>query len=385
MKSIRHSLLLVVFLVVLANMCSGVGEVNAQEASEAIVHGVLFFSPNCPHCAKVITQDLPPLKQTYGDQLLILEIDITQTQGLQLYQTAIEAMNIPSNRLGVPTLILDEHVLVGSVEIPNLLPGLIDQYLAQGGLDWPAIPGLTEYLAQVTSMVTPVASVTPTAEPSALPQPTVLPTQPLPTPTATDLPPYLLSYESGQHMLTNFTADQPANSIALLVLAGMMVSVVVMPCAVTRPLVISRSEWIAWAIPLLSIAGIAVAGYLTYVEMSETQAVCWPIGQCNEVQQSAYARVGGLIPVGLLGLVGYCGILLAWLVSRLRIRKIASLAAAVLLGMAFFGTLFSMVLTFLEPFIIGATCLWCLASAVLITCIFILSVPYYWSVQGRGK
>jgi len=62
------------------------------------------------------------------------------------------------------------------------------------------------------------------------------------------------------------------------------------------------------------------------------------------------------------------------------------MAAAGIIGMAMFGTLFSLILTFLEPFVIGATCLWCLASAVLITAIFILSVPYYWGVrriQGR--
>ena len=31
------------------------------------------------------------------------------------------------------------------------------------------------------------------------------------------------------------------------------------------------------------------------------------------------------------------------------------------------GTLFSIYLTFLEPFMIGATCAWCLASAVIMT------------------
>jgi hypothetical protein len=40
-------------------------------------------------------------------------------------------------------------------------------------------------------------------------------------------------------------------------------------------------------------------------------------------------------------------------------------------GMAFFGVLFSIYLTFLEPFVIGATCMWCISSAILITLIFI--------------
>jgi uncharacterized membrane protein len=35
--------------------------------------------------------------------------------------------------------------------------------------------------------------------------------------------------------------------------------------------------------------------------------------------------------------------------------------------MVVFGTLFSVYLTFLEPFVIGATCIWCLSSAVVMT------------------
>ncbi len=31
------------------------------------------------------------------------------------------------------------------------------------------------------------------------------------------------------------------------------------------------------------------------------------------------------------------------------------------------GTGFSIYLTFLEPFVIGATCMWCLSSAVIVT------------------
>jgi uncharacterized membrane protein len=38
-----------------------------------------------------------------------------------------------------------------------------------------------------------------------------------------------------------------------------------------------------------------------------------------------------------------------------------------------FGTLFSIYLTFLEPFAIGATCLWCLSSAVIMTTLHALA------------
>ena len=51
----------------------------------------------------------------------------------------------------------------------------------------------------------------------------------------------------------------------------------------------------------------------------------------------------------------------------------ADWAKVALLAMAAFGTLFSIYLTFLEPFVIGATCAWCLTSAVVMTLLMLLA------------
>jgi uncharacterized membrane protein len=50
------------------------------------------------------------------------------------------------------------------------------------------------------------------------------------------------------------------------------------------------------------------------------------------------------------------------------------LAALALVIMAVGGTVFSIYLTFLEPFVIGATCAWCLTSAILMTVLLWLTV-----------
>jgi uncharacterized membrane protein len=42
--------------------------------------------------------------------------------------------------------------------------------------------------------------------------------------------------------------------------------------------------------------------------------------------------------------------------------------------MTAFGLAFSIYLTFLEPFVIGATCAWCLTSAIVMTALFWLSL-----------
>jgi len=101
------------------------------------------------------------------------------------------------------------------------------------------------------------------------------------------------------------------------------------------------------------------------------------------VQQSEYATLFGLIPIGVLGVIGYILILASWAASRVTTGWTADVAQALLLGFALFGTLFSIYLTFLEPFVIGATCAWCLTSAMLMILILSLEAPAGWAAVNR--
>jgi uncharacterized membrane protein len=133
--------------------------------------------------------------------------------------------------------------------------------------------------------------------------------------------------------------------------------------------------WIVSTIPILALAGLGVALYLTIIETTAVPAVCGPIGDCNAVQQSSYSRVFGLIPVGVLGILGYLVILVAWAWGRFRSGALAGLAAPGIFACSFFGTLFSVYLTYLELFVIKAVCIWCLSSAVIITLLMLASLP----------
>jgi uncharacterized membrane protein len=82
----------------------------------------------------------------------------------------------------------------------------------------------------------------------------------------------------------------------------------------------------------------------------------------------------GVLPIGVLGLAGYVAILAAWLLGRTSDRKLARYGSLALLGLAGIGLLFSIYLTFLEPFVIGATCAWCLTSAVIMSALFWFSL-----------
>ncbi len=124
---------------------------------------------------------------------------------------------------------------------------------------------------------------------------------------------------------------------------------------------------------MLAAAGLVVASYLASVELGGGAAVCGPVGDCNTVHASEYARLL-TIPVAVLGVAGYVAILALWPATRWGDPRLAQLAGGGLLAVALIGTAFSAYLTFLEPFVIGATCGWCLASALLMNAILILAV-----------
>ena len=333
----------------------------SAQTPEAVVRAVLFYSPSCGHCHYVITEVLPPLFQKYGNQLEIVGIDISQPNGMTLYQNAIERFQIPPERMGVPTLIVDEVVLVGSLEIPEQFPGLVEKYLAEGGIDWPDIPSLREV------MVTPTPAEVVEATPAA--------TEDAPVPTATTGSALVIPEERAASWQEKFALDPTGNTLSVIVLAAMLAALAWAVYHLLRPGSRLHADRLSWLIPALCLVGLIVAGYLAYVETTNTDAVCGPVGDCNTVQQSPYAQLFGILPVGVLGLFGYIGIILGWVVARYGSGVEASLAALAVLGMTLAGTLFSIYLTFLEPFVIGATCAWCLTSSVLMTVLMLLSLP----------
>ena len=130
-------------------------------AGEPVVRAVLFWAQTCPHCHVVLTETLPPLQEKYGDQLQVLTIEVSDPAGYELWRAAMEARRVPDHQRGVPMLLIGDRVLVGSYDIPQQLPGLIEQYLAAGGVDYPPIPGLEAWLEAVPTPTAPPATPTP--------------------------------------------------------------------------------------------------------------------------------------------------------------------------------------------------------------------------------
>ncbi|HET7480938.1 MAG TPA: vitamin K epoxide reductase family protein [Rubrobacteraceae bacterium] len=110
----------------------------------------------------------------------------------------------------------------------------------------------------------------------------------------------------------------------------------------------------------LAVAGLMISAYLTWTHFQGTTPVCVGGGSgCETVQTSRYSVILG-VPVAVLGLFAYTGLLVSAAVR-------GGNAALLGLFLALVGVLFSAYLTWLEIFVIRAICQWCVASAVLIT------------------
>ncbi len=428
-----------------------------QSTEQPVVHAVLFWMNGCPHCHEVLEHVLPPLQEKYGAQLEILLVEVVNMDDVnRLYEVAA-AYGIPREQVGVPFLVIGDRVLIGSQQIPEELPDLIESYLLQGGVGLPQISALGDFENQTTP--TPMDRTLHSSEDGVV-RATLFTTldcrdcqlevgaafgpvretfgaqfelQTIDIATASDVD-YLykvaarfgLSEEEvelpmliigdqiliGAEMSSRLLAlveeyaqaggvDYPALparedaaqthlqdvsgfELAIVTMGLIIVALFYSLVAILLGKAFKLPALSEELIPFLITVGMLIAAYLAYVETQSKEAFCGPIGDCNTVQQSRYARLFGVLSVGTFGLLGYIALLVAWVVKKSlpRFKYIATLG---LWGMALFGALFSFYLTYLEIFVIRAVCLWCLSSAALIALLLFIATPPVVRVLANPK
>ena len=112
------------------------------QAQSPVVRSVMFWINGCEHCEDVIQNVLPPLREKYGAQFELLMIEVIDKQDIEMLYRVAGSYNVPKDLTGVPFLIIGDEVLVGSADVGEQLPALIEDYLARGGVDLPRIPFL---------------------------------------------------------------------------------------------------------------------------------------------------------------------------------------------------------------------------------------------------
>jgi uncharacterized membrane protein/thiol-disulfide isomerase/thioredoxin len=335
---------------------------NAPQESEPVII-YLFWGDGCPHC-----ETAKPALRALADRHENVELREYEVWFNPENQTLFFEMaaRIGFEPRAVPTIIIADRYWEGfhqSLEAD--MEEVIVNCLQNGCSD----PALGLLPAPVIEQPVPVpsdtepspaptdAEIQPTVSPTALPEPALIEPAPL------DLrPPEPEGMRDDGFILAIFTMLVMALALVYSLAAFMLGKTFLLPA------------WADWLIPAIIVFGIGVAGYLSYVETQQVAAVCGPVGDCNAVQTSPYATLFGFLPVGVLGLLGYVGLLAAWLARKIlpRFEKLAVLA---FLGMSVFAVIFSLYLTYLELFVIHAVCIWCIISAWLVTFLLLLGLP----------
>ena len=127
------------------------------------------------------------------------------------------------------------------------------------------------------------------------------------------------------------------------------------------------------AMALLSLAGFFLALYLHLYKIGKIGSLACGTGGCETVQLSSYATFLG-VGVALIGVIGY-GVM--FLVSMLALQPRFAGPSWPIRAMLFLSggaVLFALYLTYVELFVIEAICRYCVASAVLVTSLFVLSL-----------
>lgn len=136
----------------------------------------------------------------------------------------------------------------------------------------------------------------------------------------------------------------------------------------------ARPDWIMVALALL---GLAVAGYLTALKLGGNQAfLCRGGSGCDIVQASRYSVLAG-VPTAMWG----AGIYLAIAVLAAMPRTAHRWQAAFILVSG--AVAFSLYLTYISIFVVGATCPYCLASGGIAVALLVGIIWRRPPAQGR--
>ena len=125
------------------------------------------------------------------------------------------------------------------------------------------------------------------------------------------------------------------------------------------------------AIALLAVLGVVVSSVSLDHHFRKSKTSYCDFGEsfnCDLVNRSEYSTVAG-VPVALIGILGYAGLLAFATFYRAK----AETPAILILGSAG-GLGFALYLTYVEKFILSVWCILCLSSLVVIFSITILSV-----------
>lgn len=129
-------------------------------------------------------------------------------------------------------------------------------------------------------------------------------------------------------------------------------------------------NWFIWIILISSFTGFLDSLYLFLKKIFASPITCYVFEGCESVTNSSYSSVFG-IPFSFFGILFY---LVVFFFSVAYFQTKSSKIIKPIFYLSVFGILFAAYLFVLQIFVIEAYCIYCIASAVTSTLIFIFSL-----------
>lgn len=115
-------------------------EAGTLPCDPSAVHGLYFYSTDCPHCMEILNDVLLPMQDEYGTKLDIRLVEIDYADNYELLIKAEEYYGVKAGERAIPTLIIDSQVLIGEDAIQADIRGIVENGILAGGISWPDIP-----------------------------------------------------------------------------------------------------------------------------------------------------------------------------------------------------------------------------------------------------
>lgn len=129
-------------------------------------------------------------------------------------------------------------------------------------------------------------------------------------------------------------------------------------------------EWITAGWLTVSLIGFVDAAYLTIQHYRGASLDCYVLRDCEEVTTSQYAAIGS-VSIALLGALYYLSIIL---LSAAYLDTKRNWLLTIISFLTTLGFLVSIILVYLQIFVIRALCSYCLLSALAAAVLFVLAV-----------
>jgi uncharacterized membrane protein len=133
-----------------------------------------------------------------------------------------------------------------------------------------------------------------------------------------------------------------------------------------------------WILVVLDVMGLAIALYLSVVELSGGKPYCGPLAGCETVAASEFAWIGPL-PVAVYGV--FLSLLLLTL-ALVWVRTDKPWLLDVHYGLSLIGVIFEVYFLSVQIFVIHAVCIWCTLYGLSLIARFFVAMAI-WLRRGR--